>query len=263
MKVDHSKLITEKAGKRTHIFFVLLLFATCNFLSSLIPPFQSPDEFEHITRAYLFGKGVIVLDTPKNETSGGMIDSGLARYMDAFSALPFHPERKISVAELDAAKKIKWSGTKEFKRAPGMAFYFPAIYSVHALALGIGEHLDLSVDGSYKLTRLMILLAVCCLLYGSFRLYPPSYLVLALLLIPMSLFQFSSASLDGIATALSIFIVSAFLRIATDKEHSAVWIFYVLVVVWLIVASSRVQQFSLIILVVRISLNVTGGFAKA
>jgi uncharacterized membrane protein len=249
MKVDLSKLITAQAGKRTHIFFVFLLFITCNFLSSLIPPFQSPDEFEHITRAYLFAKGVVVLDTPHNETSGGMIDSGLAKYMEAFSALPFHPERKISVSELDAAKKIKWSGTKEFKRAPGMAFYFPAIYSVHAFALGIGEHLNLSIDGSYKLTRFLLLLAVCCVLYGSFRLYPPSCLVLALLLIPMSLFQLSSASLDGIATALSIFIVSAFLRIATDKERSAVWLFYALVTVWLIVASSRVQQFSLIILV--------------
>jgi uncharacterized membrane protein len=249
MKVDIAKLVTVQAGKRTYLFFVLVLFVICSFLSTLIPPFQSPDEFEHITRAYLFGKGVIVLDAPKNETSGGMIDSGLAKYMEAFTPLPFHPERKVSAAELDAANQIKWSGTKEFKRAPGMAFYFPAIYSVHAIALSIGEHLDLSVDASYKLTRFLLLFAVCCILFGSFRLFPPSCLVLALLLIPMSLFQFASASLDGITTALSVFIISAFLRIVSDKEHSVVWLFYALVLTWILVASSRVQQFSLILLV--------------
>lgn len=244
-----AKSITTKTNKRTNIFFVLLLFVTCNFLSTLIPPFQSPDEFEHITRAYLFGKGVIVLDAPKNEVSGGLIDTGLAQYMQAFSSIPFHPERKVSAAELSIAKEIKWTGEKEFKRAPGMAFYFPAIYSVHTLGLTIGEHFDMSVDATYKLTRFLLLLAICWILYFSFQLYPPSYLVMALLIIPMSLFQFSSASLDGMATAISIFIISAFLKISEDKQQSASWLFYALLIAWLLVASSRVQQCSLILLV--------------
>ncbi|MDO8660593.1 MAG: hypothetical protein Q7K43_01770, partial [Candidatus Woesearchaeota archaeon] len=110
MKENIEKLMITKTNKRTNMLFVLLLFVTCNFLSALIPPFQSPDEFEHVTRAYLLGKGVLVLEVPKNEVSGGYIDTGLARYMDVFSSLPFHPERKVSDAKLESAKKIKWEG---------------------------------------------------------------------------------------------------------------------------------------------------------
>ena len=249
MKENIENLMLVKSNKRINMLFVLLFFVTCNFLSALIPPFQSPDEFEHVTRAHLLGKGVLVLEAPKNEVSGGYIDTGLVRYMDSFSALPFYAERKVTEDELESAKKIKWTGTTEFKRAPGMAFYFPAIYSVHTLAMTLGERLDLSVDATYKLTRLLLLVVISCILFYSFQLYQPSFLVMALLIIPMSLFQFSSASLDGITTAVSIFIVSAFLRLVQDKEQSSNWLFYALLVAWLLVASSRVQQCSLILLV--------------
>jgi uncharacterized membrane protein len=249
MHENKAKTITTKMSGRTNLVFVALLFVICNFLSSFIPPFQSPDEFEHVTRAYLFGKGVIVLEAPKDEVSGGFIDSGLARYMDVFRPLPFNPDRKIAETELTAAKKIEWTGTTEFNRAPGMAFYFPAIYSIHALGLLMGEHLNLSVDAAYKLTRILLLLVICGILYFSFQLYQPSYLVMALLVIPMSLFQLSSASLDGIATAISIFIISAFLYIAKNREQSATWLFYALLIAWFLVASSRIQQFSLLLLV--------------
>jgi len=249
MTEKNAEFIKTKTNSRKNIIFVALLFVICNFLATFIPPFQSPDEFEHITRAYLFGRGVIVLEVPKDEVSGGFIDSGLARYMDTFRPLPFNPDRKISDAELAAAKQIRWSGTTEFNRAPGMAFYFPAIYSVHALGLLMGEHLNMSVDATYKLTRALLLLVICGILYISFQLYSPPYLVMALLVIPMSLFQLSSASVDGIATALSIFLISAFLKITKDKEQSAKWLFYTLVFAWLLLASSRVQQFSLILLV--------------
>ena len=249
MHENTAKTITTKMSGRTNFVFVALLFVICNFLSFFIPPFQSPDEFEHVTRAYLFGKGVIVLEAPKDEVSGGFIDSGLARYMDVFRPLPFNPDRKISESELDASKQIEWTGTTEFKRAPGMAFYFPAIYSIHTLGLLIGEHLNLSVDATYKFTRILLLLAICGILYFSFQLYQPPYLVMALLVIPMSLFQLSSASLDGIATAISIFIISAFLYIAKNREQSAAWLFCALLIAWFLVASSRIQQFSLILLV--------------
>ncbi|MFY9138713.1 DUF2142 domain-containing protein [Zwartia sp.] len=249
MTDKNAAITTTKANSRKNIIFVALLFVVCNFLSTFIPPFQSPDEFEHVTRAYLFGKGVIVLEVPKDEVSGGFIDSGLARYMDVFRPIPFNPDRKISESELAAAKKIEWTGTTEFNRAPGMAFYFPAIYSIHALGLLMGEHLNLSVDATYKLTRALLLLAICGILHFSFQLYQPPYLVMALLVIPMSLFQLASASLDGIATAISIFLISAFLKITENKEQSAKWLFYTLMIAWLLLASSRVQQFSLILLV--------------
>ena len=228
--------------------FLLALFIACSIFSALIPSFQSPDEFEHIKRAYLFGKGEIVLTAAEGQSSGGMIDTGLLRYMHAFDGLPFHSESKVTSDVLRDANAIQWEHTSAFSPALGQAYYFPAIYSIHALGLLLGEHLDLKINDSYRLTKLLLLIATCGVLFLAFRLCPPTPLVYALLVIPMSLFQFSSASLDGIATALSLVIVSAFLRTMSLGKTAPAWLFYLMIISWMLVASSRLHLFSLILL---------------
>ena len=224
------------------------IFVLGLLVSVVVPPFQSPDEFEHITRAYLLGKGNIVLTAPSGQSSGGMIDAGLARYMEIFAPLPFKSERKLSGKEMSESQQIGWTGSTVFRPALGMAYYFPGIYTVHMLGLKLGEWLNLSVDASYKLCRVFLLFSTCLILFYSFQLYRPPTVVLALLVIPMSLFQFASASLDGIATALAIFIISVFLNARmTNGAFNSRW-FYLAVVAWLLVASSRLQLFSMILL---------------
>ena len=199
------------------------------------------------------------------QSSGGMIDAGLARYMQAYGDLPFNPDKKLSAAEIEAAKTIQWQGVKEFRPALGMAYYFPGVYAVHTLGLKLGELLSLSVDASYRLTRVLLFVAIGLILYYSFTLYAPSYLTLALLMIPMSIFQFSSASLDGLATALAIFIISAVLKIlgstsdcySTAAAHTHpstsqvtdAHLFYLVIFAYLLLASSRLQAMSMLLLV--------------
>lgn len=238
----------DSVQRKLSSVFLLGLFIVCSIFATLIPPFQSPDEFEHIKRAYLFGKGEVVLAAAENQSSGGMVDNGLLRYMHAFDGLPFHPENKVTADVLHDADSIRWEHTKSFSPALGQAYYFPAIYSIHALGLMLGEHFDLTISASYRLTKLLLLVVICSVLFFAFRLCPPTPLVFALLVIPMSLFQFSSASLDGIATALSLFIVSAFLRTLTMEKHAPTWLFYLMIVAWMLVASSRVHLLSMILM---------------
>ena len=239
-----SNSVQEKLGS----VFLVTLFIACSIFSTLIPPFQSPDEFEHVKRAYLFGKGEIVLTAAEGQSSGGMIDNGLLCYMHAFDGIPFHPENKVTSDVLHDADLIKWEHANAFSPALGQAYYFPAIYSIHALGLILGEHLDFTINASYRLTKLLLLIATCGVLFLAFRLCPPTPLIYALLVIPMSLFQFSSASLDGIATALSLLIVSAFLRTLQIGKFAPAWLFYLMIIAWMLVASSRVHLFSLILM---------------
>lgn len=249
---------------QTKAIFTAWLLGISILLSTVIPPFQSPDEFEHITRAYLLGNGDVVLKAPTGQSSGGMIDAGLARYMDAYSSLPFNTTKKLSAREIEVAKTIQWQRVQEYRPALGMAYYFPGIYVVHTLGLKTGEFLNLSVDASYQLTRVLLFIAIGLILYYSFTLYAPSYLTLALLMIPMSIFQFSSASLDGLATAIAIFIISAVLKIlavsstkcnTTTHAQPSRWrvthahLFYFLVIAYLLLATSRLQAISMLLLV--------------
>lgn len=232
---------------RDAIKILVLLLIGCSFLSIIIPPFQSPDEHDHIKRAYLLSKGVLVLEQPEGKASGGYIDSGLLAFMDSYGVnrgkLP-----KLSAEDIASADAIQWSHQRIYSPAPGTGYYFPAIYLPQGLGLWLGEAFNLSIDHSYRLARTGALIAVALLLYAAFVLHPPSPLLLALIAIPMTLFQISSASLDGISTALTIFSISVFLRIARDQRSSASWLQYSLALAIIILATSRIHALPILAL---------------
>ena len=231
------------------VFFILaLFFVVCVFFSTIIPSFQSPDEFDHIERAYLLSKGVIILDSQQH-ASGGKVDTGLQAYMAAYEVLPFRPDRKLSVAEVDAAKKIRWTGVSQFRAAPGTGFYFPISYLPQAIGLSVGEKLGLTIDSSYQLARYLTLVSIIVILFCSFNLYPVNPLVFAILFLPMSIFQLSSASLDGITIAMSVFSIAAFLRISSERENTKPWLFYVFTVVVSLLVMTKIHLLPLLLLV--------------
>jgi uncharacterized membrane protein len=226
--------------------FSLAFFVTCLCISAIIPPFQSPDEFDHIKRAYLLTRGTFILYAPQGGKPGGMIDSGLSSYIDAYDNLRFHSDRKLSGEQISAANAISWTGDKEFSQARVTSYYFPLIYAPQAIGLVLGEAFGFSVDKSFRLARLLALLVSSLLACSAFIIYPPSPLVGALLIIPMSLFQFSSASLDGMSTAISIFAISLFMRIVDERENAEPWRLYGLAASVILVVSSRPYMVPLI-----------------
>jgi uncharacterized membrane protein len=233
--------------------FLPLLLSVWIFVSGLIigavtPPFQSPDEFEHITRAYSLTRGDIVFSAPAGQSSGGLIDSGLAMYMHAYSEIPFRPDRKVTTEQTRNADRIGWTGEYEFRPAPGMAYYFPGIYAIHALGLYAGESLQLSVSKTYHLTRVLLLIAISVILFFAFQLVTPSFMTVTLLILPMSLFQFASATLDGITTALAMLVVAIFLRSYRSSSRIEARYLWTALFIWLLLASSRQQIFPMCIL---------------
>jgi uncharacterized membrane protein len=98
----------------------------------------------------------------------------------------------------------------------------------------------------------MAVVAMAVLLAVSFYVFTTNPLAIALLVLPMSLFQMSSASIDGISTALAIFSVSVFLRMAMDKRDAAPWLFYALAASVALLATSRIHLVSLLLLVLYI-----------
>jgi uncharacterized membrane protein len=237
--MDFKKQISVSASSKVSLWMILLILVAGSFFSALIPPFQSPDEFDHIKRAYLLSKGTIISDTPEGKNSGGLIDSGLTAYMSAYEVLPYKPDRKLSIDEIGSANSITWTGIQEFSSLPGISYYFPAIYMPQAVGLALGEKLKLPIDTSYRIARFMVLASIAVILFVAFNIYHVNPLTIALLIIPMSVFQLSSASLDGISTALAILSIAVFLRIAAEKENASPWFFYTLTLSVVLIATSR------------------------
>ena len=241
--LKHSNL-----GRFLPLLLSVWIFVSGFIVGTVIPPFQSPDEFEHITRAYSLTRGDIVLSAPTGQSSGGLIDSGLARYMHAYSEIPFRPDRKVTTEQTRNADRIDWTGEYEFRPAPGMAHYFPGIYAIHALGLHAGENLQLSVSKTYHLTRVLLLIAISVILFFAFQLVTPSFMTAILLILPMSLFQFASATLDGITTALAMLVVAIFLSSYRSSSQIDARYLWIALFIWLLLASSRQQIFPLCIL---------------
>jgi len=229
-------------------FFIFSLFAVSFFISALVPSFQSPDENDHVKRAYLLSKGQILVETPLNGSSGGSIDAGLLSYMQAYEILNFKAARKLSADEIYDANQIQWSGTQSFSPTHGISYNFPLIYAPQAIAISIGKYANFSISNSYLLARFFALTFSCLILLWAFRIHPPDFLIASLLIIPMSLFQFGAASIDGISTALTILVISLFLRISKDGINYRPSDLYILFISTALICTCRSHLLPLLLL---------------
>jgi len=229
---------------RAQILALTLLIGI--IVSFLIPPFQSPDEFDHIKRAYLLSKGQFLLESPANLSSGGKIDNGLLNYMEAFENLPHKSENRVTRERITESKKEKWTKTTRFSPAPGTGYYFPLIYFPQASGILIGESLDLTIDHSYRLARLLSLIISLAIIGIASVIYPVNFLTLALLALPMTVFQFVSASIDGTATAIGILCISLFMRAADRKLDYPAWAPWLLAISLLLLVTSRAHLLPLV-----------------
>jgi uncharacterized membrane protein len=230
---------TDGMPVRAAALLASLLFTVALALSWLIPPMQSPDETSHITRAYLISRGQWLLNPPEPDMqklvaryadiavvpgfvqrlfqhggrTGGQVDLALLDYVDAYRAWPGAPLRKLTAQETQRLADMPWRGEQTYYVMPGTGYYFPLIYAPQALGLLAGRGLGWSVDHSYRLARGFTLLASALLLWLAFRRVRPSPVVLAVLLLPMSLFQMLSPTVDGLSTALAVLCISQFLSL--------------------------------------------------
>ena len=153
---------------------ICLFLALAGWMLSLkIPPMQSPDENQHVARAYLLAHGDLTLSTLPNRNSGGWVDGGLVSFINGYMTLPGNPARNLSASERAQLDNTRWQGegSRAFFEMPGTGYYLPLAYLPHAVGLRAGEWAGLSVDRSYRLARMAVLLACLGLLAWSFSLH--------------------------------------------------------------------------------------------
>jgi uncharacterized membrane protein len=237
-----------RSSAMLHLCIVFALFVCGFFISLIVSPVQSPDEDTHITRAYLLSQGHIKLDQEAG-IFGGRVDSGLVDYLGLyFKELTVKKGGKLSAEQDTIGRSITWSGHQVFASANGTAPYFPLLYAPQALALAAGEALNLTLDSSYRLARLASLIAACLIFWLAFSIYSPPPAVIALLLLPMSIFQLSAASLDAVAHSVALLAISCFLKVTRDGKNSEPWLLYLLSLSVFAVTNCRGQLLPLLIL---------------
>jgi uncharacterized membrane protein len=239
-------MYSNMASRSVHMLSLFLVIFLV--LISITPPLQSPDEYDHVKRAYALGEGTVFFKPLGNQSSGAMIDDGLIKYINLYEPLGLDPERKVNAKDSEIARELRWEGTKSFSATPATAFYFPLIYAPQAFALKLGKLIGLSINQSYYLTRFVTSATALVIIGIAFAITAPSPVALALLAMPMSVYQFSSTSLDGIATALSVLVISIFLKLFRDPPNTNKKLFWLALASFGLLASSRLQLLPLFLL---------------
>lgn len=228
--------------------WAMLLLVCGGLVQFLLPPLQSPDEFAHLARASSLLSGDIVMKRPAQQPYAGVeVDVGLADYFAVFQAIPYNTQNRLSQAELAAAAKIRWQGETRYTPAPGAAYYMPLIYLPQAAGLAFGKWLDFPVDRSYALVRGLTLLTVVIILAVALNLHPGNPALIALLFLPMSLFQWASPSLDGTALALAVLAAALFMRLMREGGLSR-GMLWALAGVLVLLTTSRVHLLPLLLM---------------
>ncbi|WP_233848404.1 DUF2142 domain-containing protein [Paraburkholderia sp. HD33-4] len=223
------------------VFFAIVILG--GILSAIIPPMQSPDEGDHLKRAYLLSIGSHV-HTPSGQSTGGDIDDGLKAFMSAYlNAVANKPHTTLTPQTIRDANDIRWSGTRSFDPMPNASPYFPLAYIPQAIGLRIGQTFNLRVGTSYRLARAASLAAIAALLALSFQIFRPNALVICTLALPMTMFQIASATQDGISIAWLILSVSLFRRGLERERSFPTWMGVLLILSAFLVMSSRPQLF--------------------
>ena len=210
-----AKLVPTMVRDGVHIdalFPSAIVLACALVVGAIVPPFQSPDEFDHVKRAYFLSKGQWLLTAAPGHASGGWVDGGLVDFMHPFQSVASDPELQITRAQLQASLEVGWQGTPRFVEAPGTGYYLPLVYLPQAVALAFGELAGASVDASYRLARLAAGVTAAMLLLAGFQRCRPSAFVMALLLMPMTVFQWAGAGIDALSIGATCLAMALWLE---------------------------------------------------
>ncbi|MFN3308951.1 MAG: DUF2142 domain-containing protein [Anaerolineales bacterium] len=217
-----------------------LFFIIGIFLTTLIPPLQSPDEQAHLERAYLLSKGIITFKTLQGVGSGGYVDTGLIEFNRLWLDLPFNRRKKVDSSLIEIAQSLHWTRTEEFVPVFSSSS-FPLIYLPGALAIWIGRKLDLSIYNTYFLVRFStMVVSLATIAFASF-LHPLNFLSIFILILPMSVFQFATFNADGVSYALSILVISLAIRFLSKEEGEQSWMIFILTACIFVLIASKWQ----------------------
>lgn len=204
--MDKNSFLNQIAPEK--VFLVLALIFGLLFVA-ITPPFQNPDEPNHLYRAYQISDFKIL---------GVRIDNSAGGYI---------PKQIVEMNNEITSKNItKWLKTKSDLTSPifvdfrNIVIYPPVAYIPQTTGIIAARILKLSPLWIIYLGRALNLAAFITIVYFAIKIIPIyKWGLILLALMPMTITQASSLSADSMAFALSFFLIAYILNLALTKEE--------------------------------------------
>ncbi|OEN44588.1 DUF2142 domain-containing protein [Escherichia coli] len=184
------------------IFLCAAIFAFM-MISFATPPMQSPDEGAHFKRSAMLTHGVIIMGHEDGLRSGGNISVGLDNFIRDANSIG-----KGGASSVEGLlNKYRWEDETRYSIAYNTAYNFPLVYLPQAVSLFIGEALNIRISDTYYLARVITFACSMIILSAAWSIYRFPTPVIALLILPMAMFQLASPVLDSITISLTVLMM--------------------------------------------------------
>ncbi|WP_420460112.1 DUF2142 domain-containing protein [Neolewinella sp.] len=184
----------------------------------LTPPYQGPDEPNHLYRAYAISTGEWEPDL-STQRRGGAVPTALVELFAAFRLLRWDARRQTTAAEVRRFAKVPLRPqATTFIDYPNTAVYPAVVYLPAAGGLWVAGRLGTSTLHTLYLARAAGLLT--WLLAGALTLWLlpiARWLFVALLLLPMSVFTHAVVSADTLTDGVAFVAVTYLLYLALGR----------------------------------------------
>ena len=209
-------LLGELSPARIFLLFAPLLYAAYALLT---PPFQTPDEHQHLFRAWQLSE-LQLFGERRGDRAGGVLPDGVGQAARRELGIIEPHARRVPVQRPLAT--LFNPGTPPETGAPprffnffGSVIYSPAGYMPQIAAIWIGRSAGLSVEGIILLGRLLNAALTILLIYYAVRLTPVGALGLMCVgLLPMSASASAAFGQDGLAIGGACLLIAIGLRVA-------------------------------------------------
>ncbi len=180
----------------------------------ITPPFFGNDEEDYVFRAWQLSQGQLIADHHPG-FSGGDIPSSWYQPWVSFSdpaSLDFYCRIPVDSVLHYTSRPLNPDQTQpiDFRNT---ALYSPVGFLPHLPAMWLGQALNLSAYGTIYLARGLQYIAWLILMALAIRRLPGSgYFWLLLIFLPMSVYQATTVTVDGLNNSLAFLFVASVLR---------------------------------------------------
>lgn len=203
--IEKAKLQVAKLKFVPENIYVILALIFGLFLVFLTPPLQTPDEHDHLNRAYQVAEGNIF-------QFHSTVPLSLIQLFNAFESMNFHSYKKTSFHEIFNQTKVELN---PHIRTEIFARDFTLSYIPQALGMSVGRMLSRSPVELLYMGRLFNLMFSIFLIYLAIRNMPVLKWTMFLLgLMPMTIFLCASLSKDAMLIGAAFLLFALFLKCA-------------------------------------------------
>ena len=199
----------KRLGPAEWFVCTALLFG--GLFAILIPPFQSPDEPNHLLRAYQVSEGRM-FPVQLNQRLGGYLPANLQTVADSFGYLKHDYQARLSPGLLGRAGQIPLRPEhRVFLDFANTALYAPTAYLPQAMAIALLRPFGTGPLWLLYAARLANLCVWILLVWSALRTLPALHRPVAgLALLPASLVMAASAHADVLTNGLCCWLFAAF-----------------------------------------------------